>query len=116
VQRGGGPAYQPDGGRAEPAGERPAPAGHLYVITFEMSLGSDATGEGCVERARGLPGDFDGEKRAFRQAHSSSERSVGYFLLMHRSVQDRPNPLPYQTRSNSTLTDAAERDHAKCHL
>jgi hypothetical protein len=55
-------------------------------------------------RARPTPGDFDGGKRAFGQAHSSSERSVGYFLLMPRSVQNHPNPLPYQTRSNPTVT------------
>ena len=54
--------------------------------------------------ARPTPGDFDGGKRAFGQAHSSSERSVGYFLLMPRSVQNHPNPLPYQTRSNPTVT------------
>ena len=43
---------------------------------------------------RSLPGNLETGRQAFRQSHSSSERSVGYIFLMHESVRDHPNLQP----------------------
>src|SRR5215210_6674515 len=51
------------------------------------------------EWMRGLPSAI-GEGRYERKlVHSASERSVGYVFLIEESVQNHPNPHPYQTGS-----------------
>src|SRR5215218_7674072 len=53
------------------------------------------------EWMRGLPSAI-GEGRYERKlVHSASERSVGYVFLIEESVQNHPNPHPYQTGSKT---------------
>src|SRR5215217_4121325 len=53
------------------------------------------------EWMRGLPSAI-GEGRYERKlVHSASERSVGYVFLIEESVQNHPNPHPYQTGSET---------------
>jgi hypothetical protein len=59
------------------------------------------------EWVRGLPSAFGVGKYDRKQAHSASERSVGYVFLIGDSVQNHPNPLPYQTGSKNTRTPVA---------
>jgi len=52
---------------------------------------------------RGLPSAI-GEGRYERKlVHSASERSVGYVFLIEESVQNHPNPHPYQTGSKGFM-------------
>src|SRR5215210_9311133 len=54
------------------------------------------------EWMRGLPSAI-GEGRYERKlVHSASERSVGYVFLIEESVQNHPNPHPYQTGSEES--------------
>src|SRR5215212_8265452 len=51
------------------------------------------------EWVRGLPSASGVGKYDRKQAHSASERSVGYGFLIRESVRNHPNPQPYQTGS-----------------
>src|SRR5215203_1444849 len=51
------------------------------------------------EWVRGLPSAFGVGRNDRKRVHSASERSVGYVFLIEESVQNYPNPHPYQTGS-----------------
>src|SRR5215212_11479961 len=53
------------------------------------------------EWVRGLPSAFGVGRNDRKRVHSASERSVGYVFLIEESVQNYPNPHPYQTGSKS---------------
>src|SRR5215210_1246858 len=58
------------------------------------------------EWVRGLPSASGVGKYDRKQAHSASERSVGYGFLIRESVRNYPNPQPYQTGSQRFMRDA----------
>src|ERR671911_113238 len=53
------------------------------------------------EWVRGLPWAVGVGRYDRKQDHWASERSVGYAFLIGDSVQNHPNPHPYQTGSQT---------------
>src|SRR5215217_8662325 len=59
------------------------------------------------EWVRGLPSAFGVGRNDRKRVHSASERSVGYVFLIEESVQNYPNPHPYQTGSKKLVCSCA---------
>jgi hypothetical protein len=70
------------------------------TATFQaVEDGVENIAQGRKEWVRGLPSAFGVGRNDRKRVHSASERSVGYVFLIEESVQNYPNPHPYQTGS-----------------